>query len=195
MQQDKIVGVKFLVDQDPTGPRQTVSSKTYSYVSSLELADGDIVIVRTYDDKTGPLRFAKVVNPDQDAASGSAVNWPLRRIIQKLDFTAIEAEEKRIQQLKDVEALLKRKAAEKTQAQLFAEVAINMAPEERALVSQVLGVADPVATQPSVEPWIFYDLHSVSTSVTIHAVDYDNALELAAHALGVNKSRLTGRRA
>lgn len=189
--QDKVIGVKFLTDQgDPMGSKQTLSSKTYSYVSSQELVDGDIVIVRTYDDRTGPLRFAKVVNPDQGAFNSG---YPLRRIIQKLDFTAVEAEEKRIQQIKDVEALLKRKAAEKTQAQLFVEVAVNMTPDERALTAQVLGVADPLATQNSQQEWVFHDLHSISTSVTVHAADYYAALDLAAHALGVNKSRLTGR--
>lgn len=194
MQQDKIIGVKFLTDQgDPLATRQTLSAKTYSYVSSQELVDGDIVIVRTYDDKNGPLRFAKVVNPDQGAERGNT--YPLRRVIQKLDFSAVEAEEQRIQQLKDVEALLKRKASEKSQAQLFIEVAASMAPAERALVAQVLGVADPLATQPEGRSWTFNDLHNMLVEVTIHGADYDLALHTAAQQLGVDKSRLTGRRA
>lgn len=189
--QDKVIGVKFLTDQgDPMGSKQTLSSKTYSYVSSQELVDGDIVIVRTYDDRTGPLRFAKVVNPDQGAFNSG---YPLRRIIQKLDFTAVEAEEKRIQQIKDVEALLKRKAAEKTQAQLFAEVAVNMTPDERALTAQVLGVADPLATQAqSSRVWIFTrQIDGEERKVT--AKDYDTAVIAAEHALGVSRAGLTAR--
>lgn len=134
---DQNIHVRFFDEGGPGVSRASLTSKVYTYKTSQEINVGDIVIVRVYSPKDGPLRFAKV-----ESIGGSAYNTSdqIKRIIQKLDTSAMEAEARAEELRAEALALLKRKQSERTQIDLFHEVEKNLTPAERVLLIEGLGL-------------------------------------------------------
>lgn len=200
---DKAIHVRFFEDGGPHVAKSTLSSKTYTYKSSQDIQEGDTVIVRTYDPKNGPLRFAKVSETGPVTSNTAAGGYPLKRVLQVLDVKAVEAEELAEANYEAVSKMLKRAAAERTQQDLFREVAHTLSDEDRALAAEVLGInsldfARPTTTQVVESTWKFTVLPSASipahrhhASVNVHATSYETAVIAAEGTLCVDRKHLT----
>lgn len=141
----RIINVRFCEDAGPeNGPHQRYSRKTYSYKSELPIKVDDIVVVRTYG-HCGPLRLAKVVGVGDDNLNTHG--YPPRHVIQVVDMAAAAAEELREKEQAQAREILKRAQAERSQQDLFREVAHVLSDADRELVARTLGV-NPAQFKP-----------------------------------------------
>lgn len=135
---DKNIAVRFYDEGGPGASQARLSGKIYSFKSSQDIKVDDVVIVRTYDPKNGPLRFAKV-----QAVGGpilGSTGYEIKRVIQVLDTAAADAEEQREKDLEAVQKMLKQALAARSQLELFREVGHTLSETDRALAAQVLGI-------------------------------------------------------
>lgn len=137
----RTVSVNFFSDGDGShyNHRQPTlnRSKTYDYFlyGDEPLAEDDVVIVRTYNDHTGPLRFAKVAK----IVEGITLPNATRPIICRLPLERIEEQQKQFENVQLAKKLLKDAQQARSDADLFSEVSGQLSPEQQQFVADTLG--------------------------------------------------------
>lgn len=125
-------------DQYSTKQQSVNRSKTYDYYmfGDEPLAEGDVVIVRTYNDDNGPLRFAKVASIHEGDWSWNNARRP---IICRLPLERIEEQRKKLENLQRAKNLLKEAEKNRSTADLFSQVSDQLSETDRAFVAETLG--------------------------------------------------------
>lgn len=193
---NKIAHVRFLEDSGRYNPHQPMQlhHKTYDYLipEDMEIKQGDMLIVRTYNNANGPLRFASCT----DVSTNEGTTRNLRYVVQKLDLDAHLAREKAAEEKRKAMEFLKAKTAEIIERTKYQELLHLLPIEDQKYIQQHLGLVATHQAEYTVETKVerYYRVGKVTapTIVThVYAVSADEALDKIAAMWEVNAHELT----
>lgn len=193
---NKIAHVRFLEDSGRYNPHQPMQlhHKTYDYLipEGMEIKQGDMLIVRTYNNANGPLRFASCT----DVSTNEGATRNLRYVVQKLDLDAHLAREKAAEEKRKAMEFLKAKTAEIMERTKYQELLHLLPIEEQKYIQQHLGLvathkAESNNSEPQTRCYKVSRLNDPETFTHVYAESLDKALETVSTVWRIDRQELT----
>ena len=196
-----VATVKFFEDSSSYNHHNGVKlqPKPYSYLvpDGMEVKKDDILIVRVYDNKNGPMRFVKVVSVDQEVTRGSATKY----VVARLDIEGYLNIEKREEEQCKAREFLRLKAAELAHQQQYTQVMNHLTEAEQQYIFNTLGMRGP-ATVDTPAPTSaktgyapgYYTVTDGAQTTTLYTTSAAQAIETISGMWNAAKETLTATR-